>query len=153
MNSSTIPPYTSRKVKLLVVEDNADVWFMIRWALLQRFPEAEAVWSQDAAQAMQYLEDCANSVLSLPKIILMDLYLPTRTQGWSLLQTIKTHHLFREIPVVMLSQSDDPIDISESYNLRINSYILKPIGYDKWLDCIASFRHYWWDSVTLPSYL
>ena len=50
----------------------------------------------------------------------------------------------------MLSQSYDPIDVSESYNLRSNSYILKPIEYEKWLDCIASFRQYWWESVTLP---
>ena len=153
MTNSITPSRTGRKATLLIVEDNADQWFMIRWALLQQFPEIEAIWAQNDAQAIQHLDSHVIDSCDLPKLVLLDLYLPTREQGWGLLQAIKTHHIYREIPVVMLSQSGDPIDISESYNLRSNSYILKPVGYDKWLDCIASFRHYWWDAVTLPSYL
>ena len=153
MTNPTIYSHTTRKPTVLVVEDNADQWFMIRWALLQRFPEVEAVWVQDADQAVQYLDVCAPKGRNLPKIVLLDLYLPSREQGWGLLKTIKTHHIYREIPVVMLSQSGDPVDICESYSLRSNSYILKPTSYDKWLDCIASFRHYWWESVTLPKFV
>ena len=105
------------------------------------------------AQVVMYLEACAENPLTLPKLILLDLYLPHRHQGWSLLKMLKTHRLYREIPVIILSQSGDKEDIMESYSLRSNSYIVKPREYEKWLDCITSLRHYWWDSVTLPKYL
>jgi CheY-like chemotaxis protein len=142
----------SPKATILVVEDNTDQWFLIRWALEQRFPEVEAIWVSDATQAVSYLEACLQQSSELPKLVFLDLYLPQRQHGWNLLQIIKTHHIYREIPVVVLSQSADSEDISESYALRSNSYIIKPTGYDKWLECMASFRHYWWDAVTLPKY-
>ena len=82
----------------------------------------------------------------------MDLYLPDRHQGYALLQMIKVHYLYREIPVITLSQSADPEDISDAYVLRSNSYIVKPGGYQTWLDCISTLRHYWWNAVTLPKY-
>jgi CheY-like chemotaxis protein len=121
---------TKPKTSILVIEDNPDQWFIIRWALLQRFPEVEAVWMPDATQAI--------------------LYLPHRTTGWNLLQIIKTHHLYREIPVVVLSYSSNPADIKDSYLFRSNSYIVKPGTYKEWLNCFDGFRHYWWSAVTLP---
>lgn len=149
---SPCKPGKSKKPTVLVVEDNADQWFLIRWAMQQRFPEVDPIWMSGANKVTKYLEVCEQSGCDLPKLILLDLYLPQRQQGWHLLQIIKTHHLYREIPVVVLSQSSDKEDISESYALRSNSYIVKPSEYDKWLDCISSFRHYWWHAVTLPSF-
>lgn len=141
---------TEPKPSILVIEDNPDQWFIIRWALLQRFPEVEAVWMPDATQAILYLEDCLLEQKKLPRLILLDLYLPQRTTGWNLLQIIKTHHLYREIPVVVLSNSSDPADIKDSYLFRSNSYIVKPGTYNEWLECFDWFRHYWWSAVTLP---
>ena len=140
------------RVPILVVEDNADQWFIIRWALEQRFPEVEAIWMTESEQAVQYLESCLSATQELPKLILLDLYLPYRENGWSLLRAIKTHHLCREIPVIVLSQSGDAEDISESYSFRSNSYIVKPSGYEKWLECFTTLRQYWWNAVTLPTY-
>ncbi|GAB3770179.1 hypothetical protein GCM10028818_07550 [Spirosoma horti] len=97
----------------------------------------------DAAQAIHYLENCSLEQKKLPSLILLDLYLPYRAMGWNLLQIFKTHHLYREIPVVMLSCSSDPTDIRDSYHYRSNSYIVKPNTYKEWLDCFDGFRHYW----------
>ncbi|SFC88740.1 response regulator [Spirosoma endophyticum] len=141
-----------RNTTILVVEDNADQWFIIRWALQQRFPEVDAIWMSDAHQTMHYLDACTQDMRELPRLILLDLYLPQREIGWSLLQFIKTHHLYRELPVIVLSQSADIEDIKESYFYRGNSYIVKPSGYEKWLECFTYFRHYWWDAVTLPKF-
>ena len=143
------PTRNVRKDTILVIEDNTDQWFIIRWALQQQFPEVEAIWMQEASEALVYLESCEKTH-SLPKLILLDLYLPNRQGGWHVLETIKNNRLYRDIPVIMLSQSTDREDIEESYSLRINSYIVKPTHYQKWLECIGSFRHYWWDAVTLP---
>ncbi|MBD2753399.1 response regulator [Spirosoma validum] len=142
-----------QKATILVIEDNDDQWFLIRLALQQRFPEVEAVWMSDKAQVMTYLEECVQNLRELPRLILLDLYLPYRQYGWDLLESLKTHHVYREMPVILLSQSSDAEDISESYALRGNSYIVKPCAYEKWLACISSIRQYWWDAVTLPKYI
>lgn len=139
-----------RQSTVLVVEDNEDQWTVIRWALEQRFPEVEPVWAATVTQAMHYLESCDNDLANLPRLIFLDLYLPTREAGWHLLQVVKTHYLYREIPVITLSASADREDILESYMLRSNSYMVKPNSLDKWAECISAFRHYWWDAVTLP---
>ena len=153
MPEDVLPPaHKSHKAPVLVIDDNADQWFIIRWALLNRFPEVEGIWVRNDTETEAYLEECLSGKHEIPKLILLDLYLPDRQRGWNLLQIIKTHHLYREIPVVVLSQSSDTEDIRESYMFRSNSYIVKPGGYKEWLDCIASFRHYWWQSVTLPKH-
>ena len=149
--SFTTTTRKSNKATILVIDDNSDQWFIIRWALLNQFPEVEPIWVKEAADALSYLESC-EKIQSLPKLILLDLYLPNRQQGWSLLETIKTHYMYREIPVITLSQSSDKEDVAESYSRRTNSYIVKPGHYQLWLDCIASFRRYWWEAATLPKY-
>ena len=142
----------SSKATILVVEDNTDQWILIRWALQQRFPEVEAIWLSDATQVVAYLETCTQHRDELPRLVLLDLYLPRRQHGWNLLQLLKTHYAYREIPVIVLSHSVNAEDISESYALRGNSYIVKPTNRENWLDCISSLRQYWWDAVTLPKY-
>jgi len=139
-----------RQATLLVVEDNADQWSVIKWALKERFPEVEPIWVATAAQAMLYLESCDNELAKLLRLIFLDLYLPTREAGWQLLQVVKPHYLYLEIPVITLSASTDREDVLESYMLRSNSYMVKPSSLDKWEECISAFRHYWWDAVTLP---
>jgi CheY-like chemotaxis protein len=151
MNHSIKGSRKAQKTTILVVEDNADQWYIIQWALQQRFPEVEPIWFTNSAQTLMYLDSCSIDEASLPKLILLDLYLPNRQNGWRLLECIKTHYLYREIPTVMLSRSADSEDIRESYMLRTNSYIVKPDGYEKWLDCFTAFRHYWWDAATLPT--
>jgi CheY-like chemotaxis protein len=139
-----------RRATILVVEDNADQWSVIKWALDERFPEVEPIWASTATKAMLYLESCDNDLAKLPRLIFLDLYLPTREAGWQLLQVVKTHYLYREIPVITLSASADREDVLESYMLRSNSYMVKPGSLDKWAECMSAFRHYWWDAVTLP---
>lgn len=139
-----------RQATILVVEDNADQWFVIRWALERQFSEVNPIWVANTTDALLYLESCGDNMHKLPRLVLLDLYLPTREAGWQLLQLIKTHYLYREIPVITLSASVDQEDITESYMLRSNSYIIKPDSLTKWTECMSAFRHYWWDAVTLP---
>jgi response regulator of citrate/malate metabolism len=141
---------TKPRKRVVVVEDNPDQWFIIRWALLHRFPEVEPIWFSNTSEVITYLEDSLHTDTPLPVLVLLDLYLPDRITGWNLLTILKTHHTYREIPVVMLSSSENAEDIKESYMFRSSSYIVKPLGYDQWLSCITSFRQYWWDAVSLP---
>lgn len=142
---------TSDKPTVLVLEDNADQWFMIQWAFHQRFPEVEPIWMADPTQAMYYLEACLQDGESIPKLILLDIYLPHYEVGLKTLQWLKRHPLVREIPVVILSQSSHLADIKEAYKQGCNCYITKPTRYEHWLDYLTQLRHYWWTIATLPA--
>ena len=140
-----------QKPTILVIEDNADQWFLVRWALLQRFPEIEAVWMPEPERAFDYLETCSSDRDGLPKLVLLDLYLPKAETGWNTLQILKTHNLYRHIPTIVLSQSSDPEDIEKSYRCHTNLYITKPGNYQEWIHRFGLLRQSWWDTVHLPT--
>ena len=142
---------TSDKPTVLVLEDNADQWFMIQWAFHQRFSEVEPIWMAEPTQAMYYLEACLQDGESIPKLILLDIYLPHYEVGLKTLQWLKRHPLVREIPVVILSQSSHLADIKEAYQQGCNCYITKPTNYEHWLDYLTQLRQYWWTIATLPA--
>lgn len=101
-------------------------------------------------ETMSYLSHCEQNQLSLPGMILLDLYLPRREDGWVLLDVLKTNSAYRMLPVVVLSGCDEPADIRACYDLRSNSYVVKPRSYLDWLTCFEHIRRYWSDAITLP---
>ena len=138
------------KFLILVVEDNADCWLLIRAALAQRFPEAKPVWVNNADQAMRYLTSTLLDKRKLPKLILLDLYLPSVEDGWALLATIKPHSPYQFLPVVVLSASMDHRDITKAYDLGVSSYMVKPGSFHGWLTCLTRLRLYWLKTASLP---
>lgn len=141
-----------RYASLLVVEDNPDHWQLIRLALEKFLPEVEAVWVTNADQARDYLSDCLFNGDDLPKLILLDLYLPTRQEGWNLLEDLKDQtSSCKQVPVVILSYSNDPEDITQSYYYGSTSYLVKPDTPQAWTNFGTNLRSYWWETVTLPS--
>ncbi|WP_247236731.1 response regulator [Telluribacter sp. SYSU D00476] len=136
---------------ILIVEDNRDHWFIIESALKDRLPDVEPVLAINGEEARTYLQNCLDSRANLPKIILLDLYLPTREQGWQLLRELKKEGSpFVQVPVVILSFSKDTNDIAEVYNYGATAYLVKPTDYNSWLKYFETLRQYWWDTVTLP---
>ena len=150
-NVTTPKRRKANRIPILIVEDNADHWLIIRSALSQCFPEVEPIWVNNAAQTLTYLESCAPDEKKLPRLILLDLCLPRLEDGWGLLKSIKANEFFRQPPVVMLSSSRERDDIEKSYVFNVASYIVKPNTYHQWLNCFYTFRRYWWETVTLPA--
>ncbi|MFD2569589.1 response regulator [Spirosoma soli] len=141
-----------RHASLLVVEDNKDHWFLIKMALEQSLPEVEPMWAANREEALQYLNSCLLNGTDLPKLILLDLYLPKREDGWELLQEIKDQSSsFKQVPVVVLSYSNAQEDITESYFHGSTSYVTKPADAQAWMEYTQKLRTYWWETVTLPS--
>ncbi|GAB4044854.1 response regulator [Spirosoma jeollabukense] len=138
------------KMPVLVVEDNADHWLLIRSVLKECFPEITPIWVADPRQALVYLEACSSETHQLPKLILQDLYLPRREDGWALLKAIKENPAYQAIPVCLLSQSKDQADIETCYQLGGSSFIRKPITFHQWKATFYTFRAYWWQLVSLP---
>ncbi len=139
------------KTPILVIEDNPDHWLIIRSALSQCFPEVDPIWMNHAAQVQTYLETCLLSAAGLPRLMLLDLYLPQKEDSFSLLEFIKNHPVYRQVPIVILSSSSDNGDIEKVYTFSVASYIVKPDTYHQWLKCFTTFRRYWLDIVTLPT--
>jgi CheY-like chemotaxis protein len=80
--------------------------------------------------------------LNIPKLILLDLKLP-KVDGLEVLKIIKADEVTKLIPVVVLTSSHEENDIIESYRLGVNSYIVKPVDFDKFIDSVRDIGLYW----------
>lgn len=140
-----------RDAQLLVVEDNPDHQVVIRNAVQRYLPEVELIVTANEAEAVSYLDRCRIEDWKLPKLILLDLYLPDRQSGWRLLDRIKTMpNALSKIPVVLLSHSGSRADITEAYQRGCSSYLVKPLQFSDWLAYFQILRMYWWETATLP---
>lgn len=139
-----------RRVNLLIVEDNPDEQFIIGQALKRTLTDVTPVWANDEITALDYLEQCVNEVRSLPRLVLLDLYLPDRAQGWRFLETIRQRGWQRLMPVVVVSHSSASFDILTAYDLGASSYITKPVGIEGWVEHFTVLQTYWWHTATLP---
>ena len=78
----------------------------------------------------------------LPQVILLDLKLP-RVDGLEVLRSFKQNPLSRNIPVVVLTSSAEERDVAAAYRLGGNSYIVKPVDFDSFVDVAEQIEHYW----------
>ena len=85
----------------------------------------------------------------VPICILLDLKMP-KVNGLEVLRRIKSHPKFSTIPVIVLTTSTEDRDIEEAYKLGCNSYIVKPVDFDKFMD-VASTVEVYWCALNLPS--
>lgn len=136
-----------RRVPIVVIEPNADHWLIIRAALAHSFPEVTPLWINHTLQAKAYLASLPEQGPKWPRLILMDMYLPDRQTGLSLLAYIKTNPLYQAIPVIVLSESSKAEDVADAYSFNIASYTVKPTTYHGWVNYFHSFRRYWWELV------
>jgi CheY-like chemotaxis protein len=131
---------------LLLVEDNADDEELTLMAFEQGGITNPVVVARDGVEALDYL--FATGIYrdrppeNLPILILLDLQLP-RINGLEVLQRIKQTPRTQKIPVVILTTSNEQQDLVESYSLGCNSYIQKPVDYDRFLNVIQQLGMYW----------
>ena len=140
-----------RNTKVLAVDDSPDHLVLIKNAMQHCLPEVELVCAETSDQALTLLNGWITQEWELPKLILQDLYLPNKVDGWRLLAQIKSMSpVSRQIPIVMLSSSNCQADIDEAYQYGSTLYLVKPFDFDGWLTYFKELRTYWWETVTLP---
>jgi len=133
-------------VEILLVEDNPRDEELALRALKKRNLANKVHVVRDGAEALEYV--FANgayqdrSIEHAPKVILLDLKLP-KVDGLEVLRKVKSDDRTKAIPVVVLTSSREESDLVESYRLGVNSYIVKPVDFDKFLDCVGELGLYW----------
>lgn len=137
--------------KVLIVEDDNDHWTLISSALSQSIPDVSCVRVSSANEALTLLDSWCTQEWELPKLILQDLYLPLREDGWQLLTAIKSLPMpGNHIPVVVFSSSNHRPDIEGTYQRGAATYIVKPLEVGTWRTHFDELRTYWWDTIALP---
>ncbi|HZP92492.1 MAG TPA: response regulator [Burkholderiales bacterium] len=132
-------------VEILLVEDNATDAELTLRALRKNKLANNIVWVKDGEQALDFLYcrgTYADRKNGKPKLILLDLKLP-KVDGIQVLSEVKKDPALKTIPVVMLTSSHEERDIVESYALGVNSYIVKPVDFDKFVDMVSNVGLYW----------
>ncbi len=142
---------TSRSVRLLCAEDDEDDREMIRDAFDALEVRHELTFVADGAELLDVLRPPRSAADGgvRPALILLDLNMP-RVNGREALREIKADPELRQIPVVVMTTSQAEADISASYGLGANSYIVKPVTFDELVAVMRGLEHYWLHLVELP---
>jgi CheY-like chemotaxis protein len=133
-------------MEILLVEDNpADVELTLR-ALKKHNLANQVKVVSDGAQALDYLFGsgayAGKNNQPPPKVVFLDLKLP-KVDGREVLRRIKADAKTRVIPVVVLTSSQEERDIAESYKLGANSYVVKPLDFNKFVEAVSELGLYW----------
>ncbi|GAB3935234.1 response regulator [Larkinella terrae] len=140
-----------QKISILVIEDDADEQIIIRRAIGEAFQQVDVMLADGPVKALDYLNHCITTSLRVPHLILLDLYLPDREDGWRLLAEIRAlAPRLRRLPIVVLSRSDSPEDIRTSYDRGVNAYMVKPESFERWVQYLQTLKDYWLNTATLP---
>jgi two-component system response regulator len=133
------------QVEILLVEDNPEDAEMTMRALRKRNLANHVHWVKDGAEALDFLF-CSGAYADRqpgrpPKLVLLDIKMP-KIDGIEVLRRVKGSEL-RTIPVVVMTSSNEERDVLESYRLGVNSYIVKPVQFEAFIDTVSSIGFYW----------
>ena len=131
---------------ILLVEDNPDDELLTLRALQRNNISNKVVVARDGLQAIDYVFGTGSwagrSVESLPQVILLDLKLP-KVDGFEVLRRIRTDERTRLVPVVILTTSNEEQDRFTGYGLGANSFVRKPVEFDRFSEAVRQLGLYW----------
>ena len=131
---------------VLLVEDDVNDEELARRAFVRSNIVNPLVVVRDGTEALAYLfatgAHAGRDLRDMPAVILLDLKLPER-DGLDVLRTLRADPRTKLIPVVMLTSSDQEQDLVDSYALRANSYLRKPVQVERFMECVSQLGLYW----------
>ena len=134
------------EVDILLVEDNPrDVEMALRALRKHNLTNRVAV-TRDGAEALEFLFGtgayAARANEPLPKVVFLDLKMP-KVSGIEVLQKLRAEPRTRTLPVVVMTASEEERDITATYDLGINSYVVKPMDFSQFAKVVADLGFYW----------
>ena len=147
MNREAMP------ITILMADDDADDRRLTQEAFEEGRLINDVRFVENGEQLLDYLRKQGNyappAEAPRPGLILLDLNMP-RKDGRTVLKEIKSDPELRQIPVVVLTTSKADEDIYKSYDLGVNSYIVKPVTFEALVDILQTLEKYWFEIVELP---
>ncbi len=134
------------QIEILLVEDNPDDLDMTLHALKKARAAIRIQVARDGAEALDFVfcrgAFATRTIGAGPNVILLDLKLP-KVDGLEVLKRIKGDPRTRKIPVVVLTSSKEQSDVVKSYDLGVNSYIVKPVDFEQFVKAVQELGVYW----------
>ena len=130
---------------VLLADDNSTDAELTTRALEIGGVSKNIIWVQDGEAALNFVfrtGPYAGRATPNPRLMLLDLHMP-KIDGLDVLERIKQDARTRSIPVVIMSSSDQESDMQHSYSRYANSYIVKPVDFDKFLEMVSQVGLYW----------
>jgi two-component system, chemotaxis family, response regulator Rcp1 len=144
-------PDTTEPIEILLVEDTESDAERTLAALREGRVRNRVIWVQDGEQAIQYLHRMGTFARARrPDLILLDWWLP-KIKGEEVLAYVKQHAEFKQIPVIILTQSAEDADILKAYTGHANCYVTKPVAADAFIAAVRSIENFWLSVVKLPT--
>ena len=133
-------------LEILLIEDNPNDVELALHALKKHHLANNIQVLRDGAEALEFLFGTGayaqRDITNVPRVVLLDLKLPL-VSGLDVLRRLKTDPRTRSIPVVMLTSSHEERDIVESYQLGVNSYIVKPVDFAQFTEAMRTLGMFW----------
>ena len=126
---------------ILLVEDNEDDIVLTRRALTRNNISNPLIVARDGAEALELLHGENGSSIK-PAVILLDLHLP-KVDGFSVLKQLRADERTKLTPVVVLTSSKEEQDVIAGYELHANSYIRKPVDFERFTEAVRQIGVYW----------
>lgn len=149
---SSIKP--AGKISILIADDDADDRDLIKAAFDENSNQHHISFVENGEELLRYLKrdgHYADETLHpFPQIILLDLNMPKK-DGREALQELKTDNIFKSIPVIVLTTSMEEKDVVKSYELGVNSFIIKPVTYSGLVEFTRVLGKYWFEIAELPN--
>jgi CheY-like chemotaxis protein len=128
---------SAEEIDILLVEDNPNDAELALRALRKSEVGARVAIARDGAEAVEYLASRPK-----PKVVFLDLKLP-KIDGMEVLRRLRADERTRSVPVVVLTSSMEERDINECYRLGVNSYVVKPVEFDRFYKAVGELATYW----------
>jgi len=136
---------STKGIPILLVDDDEDDILITRRAFERYEPKNTLYVVRDGDEALDFIYHRGNykdKSIPAPRLIFLDINMP-KMNGIEVLRRLKNDPEKRRIPVVILTTSQREQDKIESYNLGVNSYIVKPVDFNKFIEAISTINLYW----------
>ena len=146
-------PRPVKPISILIADDDPDDRLLAGDALKESRLSNDLNFVEDGEELMDYLYSRGKFAAEAPErpgIILLDLNMP-RKDGREALREIKADAQLRSIPIVILTTSQAEEDVVRSYDLGVNSFIVKPVTFDALVTVMQTIGRYWFEIVELPA--